>query len=325
LSLVMLLSSVAFAQSAKKRATTQKATTAKQGTAVEKPALKAATGIAPKLETKDPSFIGFTGSFVKFGRVTGEERPFTFAVEYSPWFFEVKGTANAGYNTPDLDDDAIVVLAYYNAQGKAADGTNYQAGLFDLMIYFDGEPIKISNLSFTLTGKAAAGAAVLAQAKTWNLEQGRVFRTKRYDDPIFRSRATALDKIDIERELAAAKKRTADSIAREEKRVSDSIARVEKRRRDSIARERQRVIDSIAEYEALREQARRKAAAQKKRRAVEEYDYDDDEEDYEPPPKKRSSKKAASAKKRRVVEEYDDDEEDYEPPPPRRKTAKNRR
>ncbi len=59
--------------------------------------------VAPKLTDKEPLFIGFTGSFMKFGKVSGESRPFTMTVEYSPWFFTIKGNANAGHNTVDLD------------------------------------------------------------------------------------------------------------------------------------------------------------------------------------------------------------------------------
>jgi len=288
LSLVIILANSAFAQTKKKAASAPKAT-------VQEPAPKAATGSIPKLETKEPSFAGFTGSFVKYGKVSGSNRSFNMSVEYRPWFFEVSGIANADYNTQDLDEDVIVVLAYYDARGKTADGVNYQAGLFDLMIYFDDEPIKISNLNFKLIGEAAAGSEIIAQAKTWNFEQGRVFKTKKYDNAIIKAQAAALDKSDIAKEQAAAKKRAADSIAKEEKRVADSIAREEKRKKDSIAREgkrrrdsieMERVADSIAEFEALKEQAKRRAAARKK---VVEEDYDD--EDYDPPPKKKTTKK----------------------------------
>jgi hypothetical protein len=235
------------------------------------------------------------------------------SVGFRPWFFEIKGVVNAGHNTEELDalmGDIITVVAYYNAQGKAQDGTSYQAGIFDFMIYLDDEPLKISNLNITLTDKASAGANVLEQAQTWNFEQGRVFKTKKYDNSVLKAQATALDRADIAKEEAAAKKRVADSIAKEKKRVEDSIASAGKKRRDSIARERQRIEDSIAEFEALKEQARRKAAAAKKKRQMEE----EEEDDYEPP-----KKKATSTKKKRVVE----DDDDYEPAP-KKKTKKKR-
>ncbi len=334
LSLVLISANLAFGQAAKKKSAP--APKAAKKTVVEKPAAKA-TGTAPKLETKDPSFIGFTGSFVSFGKISGDNRSFTMKVEYKPWFFEVSGVANAGYNTPDLGEDVIVVLAYYNAPGQAADGANYQAGFFDLMMYLDDEPIKISNLNFTLTSKATAGSAVLVQAKTWNFEQGKVFKMQKYNTAIIKAQAAALDKSDIAKEEAAAKKRVTDSIAKEEKRVSDSIARVEKKRKDSIAAHKKYVKDSIEAEKA--EQNRKKAAAKKKKRVVIEEDEEEDEEDEPPPPPKKK-------KKRPVVEEEDDfeddeppvrkkappkkkkfevvDEDEEEAPPPKKKPAKKR-
>ena len=209
----------------------------------------AQTAGAPKLTTKEPSFMGFTGSFMKFGSVSGGGRPFTMLVEYKPWFFELSGVANAGHNTSDLDylsDDIVVILAYYDALGKTSDGTTYQAGIFDFMLYLDDAPIKVSNLKITLKGKAEAGSSVLNQAKTWNFEQGKVFNTPKYSDKITKAQAIAIDKIDIQKEQEAEKKRVADSIATEKKRVADSIATEKKRVADSIATEKKRVADSIA-------------------------------------------------------------------------------
>ncbi len=236
--LVFISANFAFGQAAKKKtAPAPKAATKEQ----PKP-----TGTVPKLEAKEPSFIGFTGSFVNFGKITGNNRDFSMKVEYRPWFFEVSGKANASHNTPDLGEDVIVVIAYYPAPGKTADGVNYQAGLFDLMIYLDDEPIKISDLNFTMIGKATEGSTVLEQAKTWNFQPGRVFKTSKYEAPIIKAQAAAFDKADIAREEAVARKREADSIAKEKKRVADSIAKEEKRVADSIAKEKKRVADSIA-------------------------------------------------------------------------------
>ena len=343
LSLAFISVNLAFGQTAKKKPPVAPAPkTTNKAVVVQ--------GTAPKLETKDPSFTGFTGSFVSFGNISGEDRSFTMKVEYKPWFFEASGTANAKYNTPDLGEDVIVVIAYYNALGKTADSTSYQAGLFDLMMYLDDEPVKISNLNFTMTAKAAAGSAVLAQAKTWNFEQGKIFKMPKYDAPIIKAQAAALDKSDIAREEAAARKREADSIAKEKKRVSDSIAKVEKMKKDSIAKEKKRVSDSIAKVEKMRkdsisahkkyvkdsiekaEQDKKKATAKKKKKAVEE-----DEED-DPPKKKTSSKKKkpvveedeeddppkkkSTSKKKKVV---DDDDEDWDDEPPKKKSTKKKK
>jgi hypothetical protein len=305
--LAFILANSAFAQTTSKKK-------APSNTVAQPAAVTKSAAVAPKLVDKDPLFMGFTGSFIKFGRVSGNGRSFTMSAGFRPWFFEIKGVVDADHNTEELDaliGDIVTVVAYYNAQGKAQDGTSYQAGIFDFMMYLDDEPLKISNLSITLTDKAAAGATVLEQAKTWNFEQGKIFRTKKYDNGIIKAQATALDRSDIAKEKKKTKKRTADSIAKEKKRVEDSTKLASKKKRDSIARERQRIEDSIAEYEALKEQARRKAAAAKKKRQMEE----EDEDDYEPP-----KKKATSTKKKRVVEE---DEDDYEPPP-KKKTKKKR-
>ncbi|MDR0517355.1 MAG: hypothetical protein LBH25_09975 [Fibromonadaceae bacterium] len=269
---------------------------------------------APKLETKEPSFAGFTGSFMKFGKVSSGNRSFTMSVSFGQWFFDVSGLANAGHNTDDLDillEDITAVLAYYDAKGQTSSGESYQAGLFDLMVYLDDEPIKVSNLKFSLTGKATEGSKVLEQAKTWNFVQGSIFKNSKYSSNIMKAQAASVDKSDIAKEEAAAKKKVADSIAREKKRVADSIARVEKKAADSIAKIEKRKKDSIA--------AEKKKAAAAKRRAMEE---DDDEDE---PPVKKKRKKAADddepakkKKKRKPAVEEDDDE------PPVKKKKKKR-
>jgi hypothetical protein len=269
--------------------------------------VEAQKNVAPTLGSKEPAFAGFTGSFVKFGAVSGGSRHFTVSVEYKSWLFEASGMANAGINTLDLDvllEDIVAVIAYYDAKGKAEDGSEYQAGFFDLMLFLEDNPITISNLKFSLTGKAAPGTPTLNQAQTWNFEKGQVFKNQKYSNAVFRAQAATLDKADIEREQKAEKKRVADSIAREEKKVADSIAKVEKRKRDSIAAEKKRISDSVAEAKALEEKARRKAAAEKKRKALEEEEEElprkkikkrkavaEEEEEEEPPLKKKRKKK----------------------------------
>jgi hypothetical protein len=206
---------------------------------------------APKLTTKEPSFIGFTGTFMKFGKVTGNTRPFTMTLDYKPWFFELSGVANAGPSTTEeldyLAESITIVIAYYDAGGKALDGTPYQAGLFDFIMYLDDDPIKVTNMKIALKGKAeSGGSSVLNQAKTWNFEQGKVFSVSKYSSAIMKAQASALDKVDIEKEAEAERKRIADSIAIEKKRIADSIAAEKKRIADSIATEKKRIADSIA-------------------------------------------------------------------------------
>jgi len=295
LSLILVLAGAAVAQTAKKN----------QSGPPPQPAKSIVGASAPKLTTKEPSFAGFTGSFFKFGNVSGANRPFTMSIEYKPWFFEVSGLANAGHNTEDLDillEDIIGVLAYYDAQGKAPDGTDYQAGLFDFMVYLDDKSIKVSNLKIELKGKATQGSTVLGQAKTWNFEPGSVFKATKYSNEIVKAQAKAMDISDIEKEEAAAKKRVKDSIAAEKKRVDDSIAKEKKRVKDSIAAEKQRVddsiakekkrvakekkriADSIADAEELKKEEKRKAAAAKKKKQ---------EEEDEAPVKKKKKKKSS--------------------------------
>jgi len=221
----------------------------------------AQTGSEPVLTTKEPSFMGFTGSFMRFGSTfksaSGNNRSFTMPVEYRPWFFELSGVAYADRHTEDLDilDNITVVVAYYDAQGKAIDGVAYQAGLFDFMVYLDDEPIKVTNMKITLKGRAAPGAATLEQAKTWNFEPGKVFKNPKYSNDIMKAQARAVDKTDVAKEEAAAKKEQ----AKEKKRIEDSIAKEKKRIADSIVKEKKRVEDSIAKAEAQRKEERRKA------------------------------------------------------------------
>jgi flagellar biosynthesis GTPase FlhF len=210
----------------------------------------AQTESEPILTTKEPSFMGFTGSFMRFGSTfksaSGSNRSFTMPVEYRPWFFELSGVAYAERHTEDLDilDNITVVVAYYDALGKAIDGVAYQAGIFDFMVYIDDEPIKVTNMKITLKGRAAPGAATLEQAKTWNFEPGKVFKNPKYSNDITKAQARAVDKSDVAKEEAAAKKEQ----AKEKKRIEDSIAK-----------EKKRVQDSIAKAEAQRKEERRKA------------------------------------------------------------------
>jgi len=283
----------------------------------------AAFASLPKLETKDPSFAGFTGSFIKFGKFSGNNRPFTMRVEFGQWAFEASGNANAAHNTEDLDillEDIVAIVAYYDAKGTAKDGSTYQAGLFDLMIYLDDEPIRVSNVKFDLTGGASAGAKVLEQAKTWNFQAGQVFKMGKYEREIVKAQAIAIDRSDIAREEAAAKKRVADSVAREKKRVEDSVAKVEKRKNDSIMDEKKRRKAAAMEEKKRAEEAaaaektrkrdsmmdekkRRKAAAIAERKRVE-----DSIEAAEIAAEKKRAKSAASKKKRPQAFDDDDDE-----------------
>jgi hypothetical protein len=295
-----------------------------------------------ELTTKEPSFTAFTGSFLKFGKKSGNSRPFTMKIEYGQWHFEASGAANADHNTDELEElqqDLVVVFAYYDVKGQG-----YQPGLFDLMIYLDDEPIKVSKVEISLIGKAAAGSSILEQAKTWNFEPGKVWKATKYSSPIIRAKATALDEEDIAREIAAAKKkeqeaerkkeaaekkRIADSIAKEKaaiaaekKRVADSIAKEEAARaaaeaaeKKRIAAEKKRVADSIAKEEEAKKKA---AAAEKKRIAAEKKRAEDSIAREEEAERKREAaeRKKAQAAKRKAAEEEE------EQPKPRKKKKK---
>lgn len=263
-------------------------------------------GAAPELTSKDPKFKGFSGSFLDFGKMSAGSREFKIKVEFAPWFFEYTGKVNAAHNTADLDimfDQMDVVIAYYDAPGVNGDGVPYQAGIFDVMLYLDDEPTRITEATVRLLGPASAGASTLAKALTWgSFAPGAVFTNPNYSKDITTAQGDALDKADIVKAKKAEEKRIADSIAdykKEQKRLADSTAnyareqkRLEKERERKRLEEQQRLADEEAARQAVLEKKK------KKKKVIAEEATEDEAvaaEDEAPVVKKKKKKKKVIA------------------------------
>jgi hypothetical protein len=252
--LLLLLATLAVPSfAAKKKASAKKETPAAEAVAVPRSASAANyQSEAPALTDNAVQFKAFSGSFIKYGNMSAGSRPFTLKIEYSPWFFEYTGKVNAAHNTADLDiyeNEVVAVVAYHDAPGKTAEGIAYQAGLFDVMIYLEDEPTRISETSVKLVGVAAqenAAAPVLAQAKTFaGLVPGQVFSDPANEKALTAAQADALDKSAMQAAQKAEQKRKADSLTAEKLRVADSIKAEKLRIADSVKAEKLRVADSV--------------------------------------------------------------------------------
>jgi len=327
----MLFALVGFSFAAKKK-NAEPASAATPEVSAPAKAFAASKSEAPSLWSNEPKFQGFTGSFIKYGKMSAGSREFTIRVEHSPWFFEYSGKVNAAHNTADLDiysDEVVAVVAYYDAAGKTSEGQAYQAGMFDVMLFLEDEQTRISEAKVKLIGPAgqeSAGSDILAKAKTHTaLTDGAVFKDAKFEKQITQAQADALDKSAIIAAQKVEQKRIADSVATERKRVADSVATEKKRVADSIATEQKRVeklekarkkelkrqADSVATYQAEQQRIADEAAApkkKKKKKAVVEESSDEEavvaDEEEAPVVKKKKKKK-----KKVVVEDEEAEEE----------------
>lgn len=148
-----------------------------------------------------PEFQAFSGALVKLKKAKNGYHKFMLDIVAAPWAFKAEGEVAAPGGDPDMlinalfDGDLYAVLAYVPSATSGADGKEYQVGLFDMMLYFEDEPTKIRNLTFTLLPPANDDWAMSAfnDAQSSGSLLGKIWKGK-YDREITKASANPLTK-----------------------------------------------------------------------------------------------------------------------------------
>ena len=299
-----------------------------------------------------PEFQAFAPNFMKLDKAVKGYHDFTLKVDVAPWSFTYKGQVKAPNGDPYLLYDGIdagdvfIVIAYVPAPVQGPEGDEYQAGIFDIMIYYtDGTEelaATIKNASVELLPPLSAdqwAKESMAAAKNAG-GAGTVWTNSKYAKAITVASADPLDKD----KLLAAKKAKKDkqkkaleekrareaALAAEEdnKRANKSKMAREQAKRDSIAAVKKAAKKrKIVEEEAVDEDAEEPAPVVKKKRKkviVEEEATDEDDESLTPKERKKLAIKARKAKmqKAAIAEDEAVDEDAEEPAPVVKKKKK---
>ncbi len=222
-----------------------------------------------------PSFQAFDADYLQLGEASKGFHHFIVRVDYAPWAFVAEGDVKVPQGDVDLlfnsmdNDQLYIVVAYAPSPIEGSDGYEYQAGIYDLMIYYTDEAddfsTRITNLKITLlppiaNDSWATGALADAQGKRG--KSGDVFKNPEYANAIFQASAQPLSKaqakaakIDAANQKKNALKARRDSIAAAEQAERDAKIAEENRKAESRRNEKARQ-DSIA---AATANARRKA------------------------------------------------------------------
>ena len=206
-----------------------------------------------------PSFQAFDADYLQLGEASKGYHHFIVRVDYAPWAFVAEGDVKAPQGDVDLlfnsmdNDQLYIVVAYSPSPIEGSDGFEYQAGIYDLMIYYsddaDDFSTRIKDLKISLLPPIAGDSwatGSLADAQGKRGASGDVFKNPENSSAIFQASA---------RPLSKAMARAAKQDAAERKKNAL------KARRDSIAAAEQ------AEREAQVAEADRKAEARKNEKA----------------------------------------------------------
>lgn len=148
-----------------------------------------------------PKFQAFSGALLKLKKAEQGFHKFSLKVEATPWAFQAIGEVRAPAGDPDLlinalfDGDVYAVLAYLPQTASGSDGEEYNVGLFEMMLYYDDEPMNIRNLKFKLLPPANDEWAqgILKDALESGSLVGQVWKG-RYDRAITKASANPIDK-----------------------------------------------------------------------------------------------------------------------------------
>lgn len=148
-----------------------------------------------------PKFQAFSGALLKLKKAEQGFHKFSLKVEAAPWAFQAIGEVRAPAGDPDLlinalfDGDVYAVLAYLPQTSSGSDGEEYNVGLFEMMLYYDDEPMNIRNLKFKLLPPANDEWAqgILKDALESGSLVGQVWKG-RYDRAITKASANPIDK-----------------------------------------------------------------------------------------------------------------------------------
>ena len=206
-----------------------------------------------------PSFQAFDADYLQLGEASKGYHHFIVRVDYAPWAFVAEGDVKAPQGDVDLlfnsmdNDQLYIVVAYSPSPIEGSDGFEYQAGIYDLMIYYsddaDDFSTRIKDLKISLLPPIAGDSwatGSLADAQGKRGASGDVFKNPENSSAIFQASA---------RPLSKAMARAAKQDAAERKKNAL------KARRDSIPAAEQ------AEREAQVAEANRKAEARKNEKA----------------------------------------------------------
>lgn len=206
-----------------------------------------------------PSFQAFDADYLQLGEASKGYHHFIVRVDYAPWAFVAEGDVKAPQGDVDLlfnsmdNDQLYIVVAYSPSPIEGSDGFEYQAGIYDLMIYYTDEAddfsTRIKDLKITLLPPIANDSwatGSLADAQGKRGKPGDVFKNPENSNAIFQASAQPLSKAQAKAAKIEAANQKKNAI---------------KARRDSIAAAAQ------AEREAQLAKENRKAEARRNEKA----------------------------------------------------------
>ena len=220
-----------------------------------------------------PSFQAFGADYLKLGEASRGYHPFEVKVNFAPWAFVARGNVKAPQGDPDLlfnsmdNDQLYVMVAYAPAPVSGSDGLEYQAGIYDITLFYsDGEDefqsvIKDLNISLLppIAGDSwATGSLQDAQGKRGT--PGSVFKNKEFANAIFQASAQPLSKAQAKAAVKAAEDRKKQALIAQRDSIAAAQKAAEKRKQDSIlsAEEKRKRI----QQEQLRQQQMRQQQQQ---------------------------------------------------------------
>ncbi len=194
-----------------------------------------------------PSFQAFDADYLQLGEASKGYHHFIVRVDYAPWAFVAEGDVKAPQGDVDLlfnsmdNDQLYIVVAYSPSPIEGSDGFEYQAGIYDLMIYYTDEAddfsTRIKDLKITLLPPIANDSwatGSLADAQGKRGKPGDVFKNPENSNAIFQASARPLSKA----QAKAAKIEAANQKKNAIKARRDSIAAAEQAEREAqIAKE----------------------------------------------------------------------------------------
>ena len=225
-----------------------------------------------------PSFQAFDADYLTLAEAARGYHHFSIRVDYAPWAFVAEGNVKAPQGDEDLlfnsmdNDQLYIIVAYSESPIGGSDGLEYQAGIYDVMIYYsDGvdefstkiKDLKVSLLPPIASDSWAKGSLEDAQGKRGNT--GDVFRNSANANAIFQASAHPLSKAQAQAARKAAVERQKNAV----KARRDSIAAAEQSARDAETARRAQAKkaekarqDSIAATANNRRKAARQAATE---------------------------------------------------------------
>jgi len=183
-----------------------------------------------------PEFQAFSGALVKLKKAKNGYHKFMLDIVAAPWAFKAEGEVAAPGGDPDMlinalfDGDLYAVLAYVPSATSGTDGQEYQVGLFDMMLYFEDEPTKIRNLTFTLLPPANDDWAMSAfnDAQSSGTLLGKIWKGK-YDREITKASANPLTKKSVKAMRQAAEEAAAAEEAEREAKMAAKKSKKKKK------------------------------------------------------------------------------------------------